>query len=259
MTLNFTKYQGTGNDFIMIDERDLGDMDLSVAQISGLCDRRFGVGADGLIIIKSDSKSDFYVDYYNADGSQSFCGNGARCSVKFAREIGMIDSNCSFYAIDGLHEAEILANEDVKLLMSPVNQIFEEEGSCFITDTGSPHYVQFVPDLSETDIVDFGRKIRFGSRFSQNGINVNLAQLDENQILVKTYERGVEDETLSCGTGVTAVALAYAVHKNANQGITQILTKGGTLKVHWTKTDLGFDQIYLEGPAVKVYGGQVEL
>ena len=255
----FTKYQGTGNDFIMIDERNLPKPLLSIDTIKKLCNRRFGVGADGLIIIRKDEHLDFYVDYYNADGTQSFCGNGARCSVKFAQEIGLIGIACHFNAIDGSHEATINGNGDVKLLMSPVKHVEMEENQSYITDTGSPHYIRFVEDIEAIDIVDFGKSIRFSERYKQLGINVNTAEIKENCILVKTYERGVEDETYSCGTGVTAVALAAALNNEKNKGCTAIQTKGGTLRVHWEKTALGFDNIYLEAPANKVYEGHVEI
>lgn len=255
----FTKYQGTGNDFIMIDERNLPKTSLSTESIKNLCNRRFGVGADGLIVIRKDERLDFYVDYFNADGSQSFCGNGARCSVKFAQEIGLIGNTCNFNAIDGAHEATINENGDVKLLMSPVNQVDEEGNQSYVTDTGSPHYIRFVENIEAIDIVDFGKSIRFSERYKQLGINVNTAQIKDNFILVKTYERGVEDETYSCGTGVTAVALAAALNNEKIKGCTAIETKGGSLRVHWEKTAYGFENIYLEGPANKVYEGHVEI
>jgi diaminopimelate epimerase len=259
MILKFTKYQGTGNDFIMIDSRDLNGVELSLESIRQLCNRRFGIGADGLIIIKEDTHSDFYVDYYNADGTQSFCGNGARCSVKFAKDIGRIDSKCDFNAIDGLHHAQINSNGDVKLLMSKVETISNPTNECFVLDTGSPHFVRFVQSLDEINIVNYGREIRYSANYTTKGINVNVAQIDTDKILVKTYERGVEDETFSCGTGVTAVALAAAIDENADEGVTNIQTKGGLLKVYWKKKADGFDSIFLEGPAEKVYDGQLEI
>jgi diaminopimelate epimerase len=259
MILKFIKYQGTGNDFIMIDERSLAGFALNTLDILKLCDRRFGIGADGVIIIRLSSRADFYVDYYNADGTQSFCGNGARCSVQFAQEIGLIKKHCILDSIDGLHTAEILSNELVKLSMSPVNLITVENEQAFILDTGSPHFVKFVEDIDGIEIVDFGKKIRFSPRFNECGINVNLAEKTDHGIRVKTYERGVEDETFSCGTGVTAVALADAYTKDLLSGITRIQTVGGELQVYWTKTTKGFESIYLEGPANKVYEGSIEL
>ncbi len=259
MTLKFSKYQGTGNDFIMIDEKNLMGLSLDNAVISQLCDRRFGIGSDGLIVLRPRENFDFYVDYYNADGSQSFCGNGARCAVQFAKELGWIEEKCRFLAIDGEHKATITNQNEVKLLMSSVNSYNQESNAVFILDTGSPHYVKFVDQLADHDIYDEGRAIRYSDAFKANGINVNLAEFKDTCIAVKTYERGVEDETYSCGTGVTAVALSAAAQTSENEGITSIQTKGGMLKVYWRKNKSGFDEIYLEGPAQKVYEGNIEL
>lgn len=261
MTLKFAKYQGTGNDFIMIWEAENKLFQPDTAQISKLCERRFGIGADGLIILKSHEDSDFEVDYYNADGSQSFCGNGARCSVQFAKDIGIIDDSCQFMAIDGLHSASFSTKGEVKLLMNDVQKIerIHDQKNDYVLDTGSPHYVRFC-DNDELDIVEFGRYIRYNARFKQQGINVNTAIRSGDYIQVQTYERGVEGETFSCGTGVTAVALADAIHKMNNSGSSRIKTKGGELLVHWKKNSSGgFESIYLEGPAKKVYEGQIEL
>jgi len=261
MKLLFSKYQGTGNDFIMVLERSNPAFKPSAALISQLCDRRFGIGADGLIIIKTHEKLDFEVDYYNADGTQSFCGNGARCAVQFSRDHELIDQSCEFMAIDGEHQASFAENRDVKLRMSPViaiEQITDDE-QAFVLDTGSPHYVKFYENKC-TDIVAFGRSIRYNKRFSEKGINVNAAHVEDDAIYVETYERGVENETYSCGTGVTAVALASAAQQETISGITPIRTKGGTLRIHWQKTSNGtFDEIYLEGPAKKVYDGQIDI
>lgn len=261
MTIKFSKYQGTGNDFIMI----LGDENPEFLPhsilIGQLCDRRFGIGADGLIIIKKRDELDFDVDYYNADGSQSFCGNGARCSVQFSKDKGLITNFCKFWAIDGPHEAFFAENGDVKLRMNPVTSIetINDDQDAFVLDTGSPHYVKFCEIKSE-NIVELGRSIRFNERFKAHGINVNTASFIDDYIYVETYERGVEDETFSCGTGVTAVALAAAELQAKTSGITAIKTKGGDLRIHWQKKDDGtFDEIYLEGPAKKVYDGQIAL
>lgn len=259
MTLEFSKYQGTGNDFIMINEADLSGIDLSKILIQRLCERRFGIGADGLIVIRKHKQLDFYVDYFNADGSQSFCGNGARCSVKFAQEIGLIQNFTHFEAIDGPHEASIHADGSVKLRMSDVPGYFIEDEQTFILDTGSPHYVKFLKNLSDLDIVEFGKSIRYSPRFEKEGINVNICEFKDDILLVQTYERGVENETFSCGTGVTAVALAAALSEEQYSGISKIQTKGGNLKVYWNKNESGFEAIYLEGPAEKVYHGSVEL
>jgi diaminopimelate epimerase len=261
MILTFSKYQGTGNDFIMVLERNNTDFKPDASLISQLCDRRFGIGGDGLIIIKDHGVLDFEVDYYNADGTQSFCGNGARCSVQFASDIHLIGNKCCFMAIDGEHEASFSGNGDVKLRMNKVTHIesIGEAPHDYVLDTGSPHYVRFC-ELGSTDIVELGRSIRYNERFKEHGINVNTACMGSNEIYVETYERGVEQETYSCGTGVTAVALAAASIQNEEQGITAIRTKGGQLRIHWKKTTNGsFDEIFLEGPAKKVYDGTISI
>jgi len=259
MNLKFSKYQGTGNDFIMVLSQENASF-LPLPQIvSKLCDRRFGIGADGLILIKKHNSLDFEVDYYNADGTQSFCGNGARCSVQFASDMKLIGSSCKFHAIDGAHEASFSSNGDVKLRMNNVASIEQiaEEINDYVLDTGSPHYVHFCGN-KQVEILEYGKSIRYNERFKVLGINVNTAYQTKNEIYVETYERGVEGQTYSCGTGVTAVALAAAVKDSPTTGITNIRTKGGTLRVYWKKTkNGGFDEIYLEGPAKKVYDGTI--
>lgn len=260
MRIKFSKYQGTGNDFIMIHENDLHGKSLGLAEIRLLCDRHFGIGADGLIIIQTKPDVDFYVDYYNADGTQSFCGNGARCSVQFAKDLGLINSSTQFKAIDGLHEAEILSDGLVKLKMSPVQNIEVLNTNTFVLDTGSPHYVEFIEKIENQDIIEYGRKIRNAPEYKMLGINVNLAEKKDQAIHMMTYERGVENETLSCGTGVTAVALADALqNENLQKGVNRIQTKGGTLSVEWVKSAEGFSEIYLIGPAKKVFEGEINI
>jgi diaminopimelate epimerase len=258
MALKFHKYQGTGNDFIMISAQENVSFQPSAAMISKLCDRRFGIGADGLIIIKPYPNFDFEIDYYNADGTQSFCGNGARCSVKFAAHLGLMQNTCKFWAIDGAHEAEILANGQVKLRMADVQNIqkITDSAQDYELHTGSPHYVRFT-DNEALDIVDFGKAIRFNDTYKNHGINVNTARFTNEVFRVQTYERGVEGETFSCGTGVTAVALAGAVHFKKPPGSVTIQTKGGTLQVHWQQNGNTFHDIFLEGPAEFVYEGSV--
>lgn len=262
MKLNFTKYQGTGNDFVMLDNLAGEFNDLSIDQIQFLCDRKMGVGADGLIKISANDKFDFEVEYYNADGSQSFCGNGARCSVSFAKSLGLIESSTQFLAIDGAHKAEIDEDGTVKLEMLKVSA-FMEMNDDYITETGSPHYVRFYDQDDKVDIVSFGKSIRYSEMFAVDGINVNAVFVEgEREIRVLTYERGVEDETLSCGTGVTAGALAYIYRtkQELNQPIT-IHTKGGILSVDVASYDRqeGFDGIWLSGPALKVFDGSIDI
>jgi len=260
MKLFFHKYQGTGNDFIMIDNSDSKYSSLTVNQIRYLCDRRFGIGADGLIKINNADGFDFEMDYYNADGTKSFCGNGARCSVMFAKEIDLVKGKkASFMAIDGLHEAEI-SDGKVFLKMKDVEEIRSIGDDIFETNTGSPHYIKYVEDIEKENVVDFGKSVRYNDTYKVEGINVNLAeQIAPDKIKVYTYERGVEDETLSCGTGVTAAALSFAV-KNKLEGDQRIAvqTKGGELEVRFTKS-ASFSNIWLIGPAVQVFEGTCDV
>ena len=224
--MKFYKYQGTGNDFVMIDNR-LGEWDdLSIENIQKLCNRRFGIGADGLIKINSAESVDFEVDYYNSDGSKSFCGNGARCSVAFAHFLDIIENKTTFTAIDGTHEAEI-KNGIIKLKMSDVKTI-DTDGNDFVLNTGSPHYVKYVEMLNNYNVYKIGNEIRNSETYKQEGINVNFVeQLSDKELFVRTYERGVEDETYSCGTGVTAAALTFM--KKNNQTFVGIKVMGGQL------------------------------
>ena len=215
MHIQFFKYQGTGNDFVILDNRK-GKLDLSAAQIKFICDRRFGVGADGLMLLNTHTNYDFEMKYYNADGGESsMCGNGGRCLVKFAQDIGIMRTNYSFLAIDGPHEANINMDGIVSLKMSDVDNVTFRRGH-FILNTGSPHYVEMTSNVMDIDVLKRGREIRYSPDFEKEGINVNFVeQLDEpDKILVRTYERGVEAETYSCGTGVTAAVLVC--HQNDN-------------------------------------------
>lgn len=260
MTLFFQKYQGTGNDFIMISHLKNRNFNPTSELISKLCNRRFGIGADGLIVIKPKKGFDFEVDYYNADGTQSFCGNGARCSVRFAKELGLMQSTCKFWAFDGAHEAEILSNGSVKLRMADVHNIkkINDYNLDYELNTGSPHYVRFIENET-INIIEFGKSIRYNDHYKEQGINVNIARYDNKVFHVQTYERGVEDETFSCGTGVTAVALAGAMHFNKTSGLAAVHTKGGKLQVHWQQKNNTFYNIFLEGPAEFVYEGNVAI
>lgn len=254
--MEFYKYQGTGNDFVMIDNR-LGTWDdLSIEQIQKLCDRRFGIGADGLIKINTAEGVDFEVDYYNSDGSKSFCGNGARCSVSFAHFLNIFKNKTTFLGIDGLHEAEI-NNGIVKLKMGDVSAI-SKDGDHYVLNTGSPHFIQYVDDVAGYDVYTNGNKIRNSDTYKKEGINVNfVSQLADDELFVRTYERGVEDETYSCGTGVTAAALTFM--QNNNQTFVKIKVKGGSLNVYAKSNGSGFSDIWLEGPAVQVFSGTIEI
>ncbi len=260
MKVLFSKYQGTGNDFVMLDNLDGKYNQLTVKQIQHLCDRRFGVGADGLIKINAHSTLDFEVDYYNSDGSKSFCGNGARCSISFAEKLGIDVIDCTFLAIDGLHKAHKI-DELIYLGMGDVENIQLSE-SDFILNTGSPHFVRFTDNLTEIDIVELGRKIRYSEPFKKEGINVNVAEVKaDKQLNVLTYERGVEDETFSCGTGVTAVALAYAkLKKLEGKHTVQIQVKGGLLAVNFNRVgENSFKNIELIGPGEFVFSGEIDV
>ena len=255
--ISFFKYQGTGNDFVMVDDRhaawDLGNLGL----IRALCDRKFGIGADGLILIRSHADYDFEMIYFNADGSQSFCGNGARCAVAFAAFLGIISLHTQFLAIDGPHEARIAGGE-VSLKMAKVSHISESLGDAFV-HTGSPHHVRWVEDLEDYPVLEQGQLLRHDPCYAPGGSNVNFVEkVSENEIFVRTFERGVENETLSCGTGVTAAALVCGAL--TQQKSIQIRTLGGNLRVTFEgNAQEGFDNIWLIGPAQQVYAGQIQL
>lgn len=259
MQLQFDKYQGTGNDFILIDNRK-SSIKLSVAQIAFLCDRRFGIGADGLMLLENADGYDFRMVYYNADGNEStMCGNGGRCIVAFAQKLGVVGNNASFIAIDGAHTATVNEDGTVSLQMQDVQEVLYADGYTQL-NTGSPHYVVFVDDVTTTDVFNTGRSIRNSERYQPKGINVNFVQrVTDSSIHVRTYERGVEDETYSCGTGVTAAAIAAS--RNATGHIrTDIKTPGGNLLVSFDKKDAShIVNVILHGPATFVYTGSIEL
>lgn len=252
--LQFQKYQGTGNDFVMIDNRDKVFDRSDLKTVEKLCDRKFGIGADGVILIEHDSASDFEMVYFNPDGSQSLCGNGSRCAVMFARSLGIVGDKTTFRAIDGIHEAEV-KNDQVHLLMHDVTdyQKLEED---FVINTGSPHYIKYVSDVQTMNPVEMGQKIRYSAEYEAEGINVNFVQqTDDSQVAIRTYERGVEDETLSCGTGCTAAALSLGL--KGGQSPVTLQAVGGQLQVSFEQEGNTFKNIYLIGPAKKVFEGTV--
>jgi len=252
LSFNFYKYQGTGNDFIMIDDRAETFPSSNQEFINQLCSRRFGIGADGCILLQNHPDLAFKMVYFNADGKEgSMCGNGGRCTVQFAYDLGIFDAKTRFMAVDGLHEAYI-ENELVALKMGDVEQIEHYENSAFV-DTGSPHYLKFVKNLDAHPVIQEGREIRHS--FREEGTNVNFLEMQGDTLQVRTFERGVEDETWSCGTGVTAAALFTA--KVAGTHVVPIETKGGKLQVRFDKQANGnFEQIYLTGPAKRVFIGE---
>jgi len=256
--IEFFKYQGTGNDFIILDNRHNEFPKNDTKTISRLCNRKFGIGADGLILLENDEESDFRMVYFNAGGNEgSMCGNGGRCIVAFANFLEIIEERTSFMAIDGLHHAELKANI-VSLKMGDVNDI-REKPDYFFLNTGSPHHVQLVSNLDDYNVFVEGRKLRYGL-YGQKGSNINYVEQKSNErFAVRTYERGVENETLSCGTGVTAVALAMH-HSKKSQGRTvKIDTLGGELEVRFDFVNDGYKNIWLTGPAEQSFKGFIEL
>lgn len=259
MIFSFVKYQGTGNDFVIIDNRDKQfpiDRHDAIAQI---CHRNFGVGADGFILIESDDSSDFYMRYFNADGYEgSLCGNGSRCAIHYANSLGLTKEKVVFSAADGLHNAHIISDE-VALALHSVTQWDHRESAVFL-DNGSPHHVVFVADVQAVDVAVVGAKIAHGSPYFSDGTNVNFVQLlDANNLYVRTFERGVEAETLSCGTGVTASALAAHISSQTASNNIQIQTRGGNLNVSFSPTSHGYESIVLQGPAAPVFSGKWKL
>ena len=258
MEIQFSKYQGTGNDFVIIDNRD-GSIALSNAQIVFLCDRKFGVGADGLIVLGTAIGFDFSMAYYNKDGTEgTMCGNGGRCLVQYAHDHGIVKENYLFIAIDGPHEAKIENNGWIHLKMTDVNAV-EKGDNFFVTNTGSPHYVQLVHGVENFDVLTAGKAIRYNERFKEEGVNVNFIEFQGDHLFVRTYERGVENETYSCGTGVTAAAITTHLHKTGTHRVA-IQTLGGELAVSFNNQGGGhFNDIWLQGPGTFVYKGSITL
>ena len=259
MIIEFYKYQGTGNDFVILDNRDGRYNSLSQQQVLKICDRRFGVGGDGLMLLQLKDGYDFEMIYYNADGKEgSMCGNGGRCLVSFAKAMGVINNTASFIAVDGLHEAAVLNDGRVKLKMQDVSAV-ERAAGYSLLNTGSPHYISFQSNINSLDVNNEGKKIRYSKRFANEGVNVNFAEYINNTLYVRTYERGVENETLSCGTGVTAAAIAASGKENRIYH-TNISTPGGKLQIEFIKVDDQiFKDVYLTGPAELVFKGTIAI
>ncbi len=258
MLMEFYKYQGTGNDFIMVDNRNSVFDKTNLKKVQQLCDRRYGVGSDGLILIENIEGLDFDMIYFNADGSQSFCGNGSRCAVAFANYLGIIDKQAMFLSTDGEHEAWINANGEVSLKMHDVASIEKGDDYYFI-NTGSPHYIIDIDEVSKIDVKEEGASVRYNERFKAEGTNVNFVKYSDNELDIRTYERGVEDETLSCGTGVTAAALSLADKNELDAGVINVNAVGGKLKVGFKRSGNEFKDIWLIGPATFVYKGKIEI
>ena len=266
MQIYFFKYHGTGNDFIIIDNRNNNYNKLNQSTIANICHRQFGIGGDGLMLLGNRDGYDFEMSYYNSDGNQStMCGNGGRCIVAFAHKLGIIENTAKFIAIDGEHEAFIVdkKNEEIiiKLKMKDVDTIQEIDSSFFL-NTGSPHYVEYVKDIENIDVFNIGKAIRNHKMHTSEGTNVDFIEQKKDYLFVRTYERGVENETLSCGTGVTAAALVVASKNKSNLLVNNYLIKtlGGFLKVHFEKvSENSFKNIWLEGPATFVFKGEINI
>lgn len=256
MKITFYKYHGAGNDFVMIDDRTQ-NFPIAPEIIAHLCHRRFGIGADGLILLQNDEETDFSMRYFNADGNEStMCGNGGRCIVAFARDLAIIQGKCTFNAIDGVHEAEIY-EDTVNLKMIDVSEISIEPHHYFL-NTGSPHHVEYHEDIHALDVVKLGAHIRNAQAYAPQGTNVNFVQkIGDNYLFVRTYERGVEDETLACGTGATAAAITWMLQENTDTVKVKVL--GGELSITAQKNNNSFENIWLKGPAVCAFQGEIVL
>lgn len=256
--IKFSKYQGAGNDFILIDNRNLHFDSKNEDLIHKLCDRRFGIGADGLMLLQEKENFDFEMIYYNADGrAGTMCGNGGRCIVAFARDLGLIHDNTAFLAVDGIHKAN-LNDQLIDLEMIDVNEI-NRDGDAYVINTGSPHYITFENNLSDLDVFNAGYTIRNNATYREAGINVNFIEKEgESGYFLRTFERGVEDETFACGTGATAAAMTIALHENRNGQITiPIRVLGGQLYISFFKEGFSFTEVYLKGPATFVFEGTI--
>ena len=258
MDLDFYKYQGAGNDFVMLDNRT-NPITLTNSQTAFICDRKFGVGADGLILLEDSEVSDFKMVYFNSDGALgSMCGNGGRCVVAFAKSLHLFSNSCIFEAFDGLHNAAVLANGTVSLEMSDVTEISLQNKN-YLLDTGSPHLVCFVDDVKEISIKEEGAKFRYSEAFTKEGVNVNFVEIKNGSLIIRTYERGVEDETLACGTGATASAIAAFEAGLVSETPIKLAALGGYLEVSFIKEKNTFTSIKLVGAAEFVFKGNIHV
>ncbi len=260
MRIQFHKYHGAGNDFIVIDNRNPVFDKSDRCTVKKLCDRRFGIGADGLMLLQGHPDLDFEMIYFNSDGNEgTLCGNGGRCIISFAKYLNIIDDKTRFMAIDGVHDGVIKTKEYVQIKMSDVKKI-EALGKDFFLNTGSPHYVVFCNNLKDLDVYEEGRKIRYNDKFYNEGTNVNFVEKDGNNLFVRTYERGVEDETFACGTGIVASAITAAhISQKHEKNAYNVKALGGKLKVEFKYEKSMYTEIWLSGPAVRVFDGWIEL
>ena len=257
MTTKFYKYQATGNDFVIIDLRE-NKLQIDKEHIKKICDRKFGIGSDGLMLIKKHKNVDFEMEFYNPDGSKSFCGNGSRCAVLFNYHQGFTPKNCCFITNDGEHQGYVADNESVKIsILGPVSVNKLSNGD-YEVNTGSPHYIQYKSKIKELDFISYCKSIRNNDLYLKDGINVNLVENNSDSLFMRTYERGVENETLSCGSGVTAVALAHGM-ENSNLNSVEVKTLGGNLKVEFQKKSNLFSNVFLSGPSSFVFSGEINI
>ena len=260
MQLEFYKYQGTGNDFVMIDNRSKTFPKENTELVAHLCNRRFGIGADGLILLETDTETDFRMVYYNSDGNlSSMCGNGGRCLVAFAKKLNLIQKETTFVATDGLHYATVADDGIVSLQMIDVAAIKNTSEYSYL-NTGSPHHVQLVDNLEEYNVIENGAAIRYGNLYGKEGSNINFVKkINENTFSLRTYERGVEDETLACGTGATAVAIAMNAIGQTDLNVINLNVEGGKLTVSFEKGNGKYTNVFLKGPAEFVFKGTIAI
>ena len=260
MQIEFYKYQGTGNDFVMIDNRSNFFPKDNIQLIARLCDRRFGIGGDGLILLENDIETDFKMVYYNSDGNQSsMCGNGGRCLVAFSKKLNVIQNSTTFTATDGVHHASIADSGNVSLQMIDVVDIKITSDYVFM-NTGSPHHIELVDDLEHYNVKESGARIRYGELYGKQGSNINFVKkIDETTFSLRTYERGVEDETLACGTGATAVAIAMNVLGETKANSIDLNVEGGKLVVSFDEIEGKFTNVFLKGPAEFVFKGTIDI
>ena len=257
MLVNFYKYQGTGNDFVIIDLRS-NNFQLTENNIKTICNRKFGIGSDGLMIMKNHNDYDFEMKFFNPDGSESFCGNGSRCAVLYSFHHGLIQRKCTFLTNDGVHKASVKKDEIVRVSIRRPQEFNELKNDSFEINTGSPHFIQFMSNINKLDFLTYCKSIRNNKKYKKNGININLVEERNSNLMMRTFERGVENETLSCGSGVTAAAIAFGYRKT-NINKVHVQTPGGDLTVEFKMNKSTFSEIYLSGPSSFVYKGELNI
>ena len=259
MKISFSKYNGAGNDFIIIDDINR-NIKLTKSQIYKLCNRNLGIGADGLILIRKSSKTDFEIIHYTSDGNLgSLCGNGSRCAILYAYRNNIINKNTVFKAFDGIHRAEIINDELITMQMKLNSRIIKNEYGIWL-DTGSPHLIVESTNTDKIDVKNAGRSIRYNSYYKEKGVNVNFVERVSDEVFkIRTYERGVEDETRACGTGSTASAICMNYIGKTNSNYIKMKCLGGDLEVQFLKTNKNYLDITITGPAKLVFEGVIDI